>query len=537
VSRVLRVLDALAAVLSIVLAWVLLTDGFVLTLAGLRVPVTRGQDVLLALVLVVALRWCLALPAYRARHPALVVALGIALYTVVFSLVTIGEHRTFRTHAMDLGYYVQVVWALGHGLPPHETLLEQHAWAGHLSPILYLLAPLGRLPDVAEALLVFQSLALALGAVPLYLLARARVGDTTASALAVVYLLNPSLHGINTKDFHTAALAIPLLLTAMWALESGRPWLFWVAALLTLATREDAAIAVLGLGVWVALAQRRLVLGGAVGALGVAWLFASVEWIVPFFRGGPYPYFGVRYRHLGDSLGAIVLSPLLRPRAVLAVLLSASRLRYVAALLAPLGFLPLLAPLAAAGALPALAQNVLNTDAVLFNYRSQYQSFVLPFLLVATVSAVQRLACRRPARVLAPRPVLAGAMVLSLLLSARTVNGLAVSRWRPDAGVRAAERLMDTIPPTASVTTEERFFPHLAQRARVFVFPTGLGRSDYAFVNGARLGAGEIARVPADRERATVTVRPAGTGEPPARFAIAGEEAGFLVLRPSPAAP
>jgi uncharacterized membrane protein len=534
----LRALDTLTAVLLALVAWALLIDGFTVSLGGGGGAILRAQDVLLVMLGVVAARWTLALPRVSVRHPTRVVVVGMIAYALVFSVITVGQHRTFRTHAMDLGYYVQVLWDLGHGLPPYETLLQQHAWAGHLSPILYLLAPLGRLPDVPEGLLVFQSVALALGALPLYRLARRRVGDVAGAGLACLYLLNPSLHGINTKDFHTAALAIPLLLTAMDALGRGHVRLFWAATILTLTTREDAAIAVLGLGLWTALAQARLVLGPLVGVLALAWLFASVEWIVPVFRGGAYPYLTARYHHLGENLGAIVLSPLLRPRAVLEVLLSAQRLRYLGALLVPLGFLPLAAPLAAVGALPALAQNLLNSDPVLFNYRTQYQSFVLPFLLVASVDGLERLVAGGAGKVLTARRVLAVAVLASLALSARTVNGLALTRWRAGEGARAAGRLMATIPATASVTTEERFFPHLAQRARVFVFPRGLDESDYVFVNGARLDGGEIGRLPAAREGSTVVLAPAGAGGPRHyRFRIVGEEAGFLLLRPAPDQP
>ena len=532
-----RALDVVLGALVLLNLWVLLSDGFAQSVAGVRVSVRSPQDVLLTTVAVLALRWALALPAPDLRRPGRLVAAGVVVYTLVFSLISLGQHWTFRTHAMDLGYYVQVVWMLGHGLTPHETLLEQHAWAGHLSPILYLLAPLGRLPRVAEALLVFQALALALGAVPLYLMARPRLGAAMASALAVLYLLNPSLHGITTKDFHTAALAIPLLLTAMCAVDDGRWWLFWPAAILTLATREDAGIAVVGLGLWILLARRHGALGLAVTGLGLAWLFASVEWIVPFFRGGPYPYFTARYADLGDSLGAVVLSPLLRPRAVLLSLLSAERLRYLAALLAPLGFLPMAAPLSAAGAVPALAQNLLSIEPVLFNYRSQYQSFVLPFLLVAAASGLQALARRERGRV-KPRHVLAIAVLTSLVLSARTVNALAVSRWWPGEGPRSAERLMASIPPDASVTTQERPFAHLAQRRYVYRFPNGLDRSQYAFVNGGRLGAGEIGRVPARREDSVVTILPPGPGSRrPYRFEVVDEAGGFLLLRPAPTPP
>src|SRR3989442_7205234 len=72
-------------------------------------------------------------------------------------------------------------------------------------------------------------------------------------------------------------------------------------------------------------------------------------------------------------------------------MLTLPKLVYLAAMLVPLGFLPLLAPRALAAALPGLAMNLLSLDPVLFNYRSQYQSFVLPFFVLASVDGYARL--------------------------------------------------------------------------------------------------------------------------------------------------
>ena len=65
-------------------------------------------------------------------------------------------------------------------------------------------------------------------------------------------------------------------------------------------------------------------------------------------------------------------------------------------MLAPLAFLPLLGGWDLLGVLPALAQNLLSADPVLYGFRAQYQSFVLPFLVLAAVGGYARLARRRP---------------------------------------------------------------------------------------------------------------------------------------------
>jgi uncharacterized membrane protein len=242
-----------------------------------------------------------------------------------------------------------------------------------------------------------------------------------------------------------------------------------------------------------ALARRRWALGAAVALAALLLLAADLRWVMPGFRGEPYPHLH-RFAHLGGSLGEILTTLALRPWRWLPVVLSAEKLLYLGALLAPLAFLPLLAPRALAGALPALAVNLLSHDPVLFHYRSQYQSFVLPFLVLAAVDGWARLAAwaGRPAwsgpaspevpprpRRSAPGAALAFAVLASVVLTARTVNDLGVSKWRLSSDARAAYLLMARIPAAVPVSVNERLVPHLATRRGVYIYPAGLPESEW----------------------------------------------------------
>jgi uncharacterized membrane protein len=453
----------------------------------------RPEDLLVATTPWLAARWWLKPPPAVRVDPPRAVAVGVVVYSVVFSFITVTRHRTFQTHALDLGQYAQNLFHIARRQEPYDTITGWHVWGNHLSPIFYLLASLTLVFRGPAFLLVVQSVALALGAVPLYLFARTRVGPEQAALFAGLYLLNPSLHGVNVRDFHPTAFAIPLLLTAMYAADLRRPALFWPAIVLTIATREDAAVGVVGLGLWLILVARRRLLGSAVVLVSVGWLFAAVEWIMPRFRDDrAYPYIVAHYAHLGDSLGAVLLAPIRKPLTVLGLLPTFPRLRYLVALLAPLAFLPLLAPLAFVAALPGLAQNLLSDYPVLFNHRTQYQSFVLPFLLVAAVLGTERLrrhATLRATRLswLTPARALAFAGLASMVLSARTVNDFALASWRLSEPSLAAYRLLDAIPPGATVSAGERFFSHLYDRGTVFVFPDGLPPADYVLVHRSLL--------------------------------------------------
>src|SRR5262249_43262254 len=156
------------------------------------------------------------------------------------------------------------------------------------------------------------------------------------------------------------------------------------------------------------------------------------KYLIPFFRGEPYPHLH-RYAYLGSSLGEILLNMVGRPWRWIGVAFTGGKLVYLLVMLLPLGFLPLLAPRVLAAALPGLAQNLLSVDPILTNFRTQYQAFVLPFLVLAAIEGYARIRDWRRAPA-----VLALGFFASVLLAARTVNDLTITRWRLDAWQRAA---------------------------------------------------------------------------------------------------
>jgi len=406
--------------------------------------------------------------------PESIAILGAGVYVLVMGFIVVTRHLAIRTHALDLGYYVQVVWSIASGYGPYVTFPPMHAWGDHLSPVLYLLVPLAWIAPGAIGLVIVQTLVLAAGAFAVYGYAARRLGAVpAAAALTLLFLVNPSLHGINLRDIHPQAFAITLIIAAALAFDAGRYAWCAAALALTLACREDAAVAVVGFGIWLAVARGRWRLGALVAAASVLLLAVDVMYVMPYFRGESYSHLQ-RYTYLGSSLGDILLSIAIRPWRWIGIVLTGSRLVYLVLMLAPLGFLSLLAPRVLLAAVPGLAMNLLSVDPVLFNVRSQYQSFVLPFLVLAAIDGYTRIREWRRA------PALLGfAFVASMLLTGRTTRDHMVSKWRLDPEDLAAYALMRQIPPDAAVSVNERLAAHLATRRQIFVYPTGLGLSEY----------------------------------------------------------
>jgi uncharacterized membrane protein len=430
-----------------------------------------------------------------------------AAYAAAMGFIVVTRHRALRTHALDLGQYVQTVWSIAHGhgatftlIPEYVTTVRMHAWGDHFQPILYTLVPLVWITPSVSLILLAQAVALGLGAVAVFHLAVRRAsaedgrhGVAVAGTLAVVYLLNPSLHGINIRDIHPAAFAIPLVLAAAAAHDARRFGWCAVAVVATAACREDAAVAVVGFAIWLALARGRAAVGALVALAAVGLLAFDLQVLMPYFRGDGVGYHHLyRYTHLGESLGQILLSLLARPWRWLPVLVTGPKLVYALAMLAPLGFLPLFAPRVLAAAAPGLAMNLLSLDPILINPRSQYQAYVLPFLVLAAVDGYFVLRARTEGRRL-PAIALGAAACFALVLTSRTFNDFSVRFWRLGPAEQAAHALMRRIPPDTAVSANERLVPHLVMRKDVFVYPRGLGISTHVIERES-----ELARRPAE---------------------------------------
>ncbi len=175
------------------------------------------------------------------------------------------RHEAFVTGRFDLGNMVQAVWSTAHGDPLKMTSLhgdQISRLAAHVDPILVLFAPLWWLWPSPNMLLVVQAASIALGAIPVFLLARKHLASHAAAlGFALAYLLYPATGWLTLNEFHPVALATPLLLFAFWYLDEERLLPFALFALAASACKEEIALVVAGFGIWYAVAHRSWVTG------------------------------------------------------------------------------------------------------------------------------------------------------------------------------------------------------------------------------------------------------------------------------------
>src|SRR5205085_5403248 len=155
----------------------------------------------------------------------------------------------------------------------------------HVNLILFLFAPFYWLGWGPHFLLLSQTIWIALGAVPIWLVARDRLGSAwLAVVLAGAWLLYPAIEWINWWHFHPDALIATPLLFAYWLATRRRWGWFAVAVLVALLCKEDAALAVFMLGLLIAWRGDRKV-GLITSGAALGWFLLSTKVILPAGNG------------------------------------------------------------------------------------------------------------------------------------------------------------------------------------------------------------------------------------------------------------
>jgi uncharacterized membrane protein len=397
--------------------------------------------------------------------------------------LSVSAQRAFETGRFDVGNLTQAVWstANGHLLEITDVNGEQISRLGaHFDPIIVLLVPLWWIWSSPELLLVVQAVAVALGAVPVYLLARKHLASERAGLVfGVVYLLYPPTQWLVVDDFHPVALATPLLLTAIWFLDEDRLLPFALCAGAACLTKEQIGLVVAMLGLWYAIAHGRRRAGTIIFAAGTLVAVLATAVIVPAFSPGEGSPFEGRYAAVGGSPAGIARGAVEHPVRLVEALTEHRDLTYLIELIAPLAGLSLLSPLLAASALPEIAINLLSATPTQTSIHFHYTAGAIPGLVAAAVLGASRIRRRWPGASTA----LGTALVVLVLCSGILLGPLPLWAHVPfgstlatddhvvTARDRVAARLIRVIPPDAPVSATNSLGAHLSERRRIFSFP------------------------------------------------------------------
>jgi uncharacterized membrane protein len=394
----------------------------------------------------------------------------------------------------------------------------------------------------AYTLVVVQTLLLVSGALPVYLIARDRLGDGWGGvAFAALYLLYPTTQFMGmAAPFQPRVPGLVALLWAFWMLEQRRLGPYLLLLGLAMLTRTDAALVVVTFGMYAALRRLPWVYAVVPLLVGLIYFYVAITYVTPRFYSDSFtpervelPFdlnrdyndlwpCGVSpqacyYMHLGGGIPNIIKNIVSHPVEIFFFIFEPEKLWYLFLMFGGLLFLPLFAPRELLLAAPIFGINLLSNRVYQYVITEQYQILVIPGMIIAAIyggawllenverrtqNAERRVpstgqagggrAQQTPGR----RPfIYLGAVFLVLLINIPLKNPVVSALRNPERPERVAimERMKAQIPPEATVAATSFLAPHLLPRFELYFIPGGpmhhqAAEAEYVFIDQRAAG-------------------------------------------------
>src|SRR6266567_167009 len=272
------------------------------------------------------------------------------VYALEMSHQAVLRYDTFKATAFDLGNMDQVIWNTIHGRWFQFTNQATDYYgpptrlAVHFEPIILPLSLLYLFYADPRILLVFQTLVLVSGALPVFLLTRKYLPE--------------------------------------WPI---------LACILAAMCKEDIPLTIAVLGLFLIWKYKLPRLGITLTIGGLLWSFIGFSIISHFYPGAQHNNFWYRYQALGSSPGEAIVNLIIHPWLFFTTFVTLNRLYYLASLFRSTGFLSLLAPEWLLLALPGLAVNLLSTDSLSYSGVYHYNAGIIPFVMLSAIHGTRRL--------------------------------------------------------------------------------------------------------------------------------------------------
>ena len=441
------------------------------------------------------------------------VVIAAVIYVIVFTAMNWQLYRNLLVPHGDSAMYEEHLWNLTHG-KGFRSYQEDRLFLGeHLQVVHILLLPIYLIWPSLTTLDLCESLALASGAFPVFWITRRHThSDRAGLCVAIAYLLYYPLQyldiAIDLKTFRPIAFGVPLILYGLDQLERGRiksSLVFWLVAL---SAKEDYAIILVPLGLWIAIFQPSYIkrninldhqakpsrwrwYGIGLAAFSTVYLVLAVKYIIPWFRRGEEVHYVGYFQQFGSTLGEVVRNILGNPRLLFSELFAVTTPIYTASLLLPLGAMAILSPSRLLVALPLFG--ILCLNQIDRTPQHHFHAPLVPIMLWATAAGVARfpqilrLLKRRDANPIIDRDIYRTRWAAWFVLTSALCTGLFYSMsplgigfWDPDSNMYWKKRyiiserakkfalVIDEIPKTARVFSTDFVHPRFTHYAKSY---------------------------------------------------------------------
>ena len=409
------------------------------------------------------------------------IGLSVAFFALV-SAWTVARIHCFSCPTYDFGIFSQMFHNMKEtGLP--LTTLERDGllshFAVHVSPIYYLILPFYWLVPSPDTLQVLQAAIITSAVIPLWKICKHHgLSGTNRMLICALLLLYPAFSGGTSYDIHENCFLTPLILWLLYGIDRKNTVITIIAAFLTLTVKEDAAVYVAVIALWLTLKtllhfkkkeMKSLITGIALLIVSVGYFFIVTGYLAKHGDGVMnYRYENFMYED-SSSLFTVIKSIILNPMKAIYECMDSEKLSFIFITLSPLLGLPLLTRRYERYILliPYILVNLMSDYPYQHSIFFQYTFGSLAFLIYLTVINLADLKTN-----LKRVATLNIALILSICCFASTILPTAI--YFPAIAITRAEKYqeireaLDMIPNDATVSATTFYTTYLSNREIIY---------------------------------------------------------------------
>lgn len=411
------------------------------------------------------------------RKAALIAAAVLfAVTTFVFGWYSSMKYQSYTNFTFDFGIFAQMYERMASSFVPNTTVERSYMMSHfgvHFSPIFYLFLPGYYIFRSPIYLFYVQSASVAAGVFAIWLIGgKLGLSGKLTLALELIYAFYPCLFNGTFYDFHENKFLTTIILFLFYFIISKNTLWEFIFALLLLSVKEDAAIYLIVIALFVMI-NRKEVYRGLI-MLGMAIVYFIIAQQIVAASGEE----GVMISRLGDyfvngeqNFGSVFKSVFFDFGFLIKQMFVAEKIPFVLWMLAPVVFAPFMTKKISSLILlfPIIPINLMQSWKYQYDIDYQYTYGIAALILISAIIVIASLKGSTKRVVVLTGLCLCAVMTVALVYP--KICNVKSYMKNTDGSRQQVDELLESVPTDATVTAAHALVPHLYKVEWLYTMP------------------------------------------------------------------
>ena len=412
------------------------------------------------------------------RRAALIVAAVLfVLTTAVFGYLTSLKYRAYINYTFDFGIFAQMYERMAATGVPYTTVERSYMMSHfgvHFSPIFYLFLPGYFIFRTPIYLFYIQAAAVAGGVFAVYLIAgKLQLSGKMTLALELIYAFYPCLINGTFYDFHENKFLTTIILFLFYFILKRHIPLTFVFSFLLLSVKEDAAVYLMVIAVYVMIHRKEKIRGFLMLMLALIYFLIAQSIVSSTGTEGVMLYrLGDFFINGEESFGSVMQAIFYDMGYLIQQVFTAEKLPFLIWMFIPVMLTPFMTRKIGSLVLllPIIPINLMQSWKYQYDVDYQYTYGVAALVIFCAIMVMVKQLDDKKKPVIVITSICA-CVVMCLTLVAPKVKYVTSYMSGTDASRPLVDELIEKVPTDATVTAAHSLVPHLYKVEWLYTMP------------------------------------------------------------------